>query len=280
MEIAAVGLPVPLESWTGQVHSVFHSSVNLRGPGEALLCVHRFPFGLLPGSYLVPGLDTSGLRPGDRAVGRTAGLWVGKLELPLAPDVRYVDTRIPPSRQPVRPAAWTAQRRALVLRRAEQQENGWMEGVYARLTWELAKLRTAVEARDLKELQQRCAAMVGLGQGLTPTGDDMLLGALSALHMYRPEGAALLAEALKPLLPCTNDISRSYLWQALEGRAATPVIMALEDLASGGGRGAGTLLDIGHSSGGDILEGILSMTAPGEETKRPKEGTRERKEAE
>ena len=52
MEIAAVGLPVPLENWTGQVHSVFRSSVNLRGPGEALLCVHRFPFGLLPGSYL------------------------------------------------------------------------------------------------------------------------------------------------------------------------------------------------------------------------------------
>lgn len=270
MEIAAIGLPVPQGAWTGQVHSVFHNSVNLRGPGEALLCVHRFSFGLLPGSYLVPGLDTRGLRPGDRVQGWPAGLRLGALTLSLAPDVRRVDTGIPRSGRPVDPAAWSAQRQALCRRRADQEAGGLTQELYRRLGRELAGLRKAVGEGDRAELQRRCEAMIGLGQGLTPTGDDMLLGALSALHMYRPERAALLAEPLRPLLSRTNDISRSYLWQALEGRAATPVIQALEGLASGDRRGAGVLLGVGHSSGGDILDGILSMTEP-------REGTRERK---
>ena len=269
MEITAVGLPVPQGDWNGRVHSVFHNSVNLRGPGEALLCVHRFSFGLLPGSYLVPGLDTGGLRPGDRVRGWAAGLALGELTFSLAPDARRVDTRIPRSLRPVNPGAWAAQRQALCRRRAEQEPGELTEMLYRRLGRELAELRKAVENRDTAELRRCCAAMVGLGQGLTPTGDDMLLGVLSALHMYRPEPVGLLAEALEPLLSRTNDISRSYLWQAIEGRAATPVLQTLVGLASGDMRGAGLLLDVGHSSGGDILEGILSVTEPSE-------GTRER----
>lgn len=269
MEITAVGLPVPTGTWCGRVHSVFRNSVNLCGPGDTLLCVHRFSFGLLPGSYLVPGLDTGGLHPGDPVQGWAAGLRLGGLTLSLAPDVQQVDTRIPRSGRPVDPAAWAAQRRALCLRRAGQASDGLTEALYRRLGRELAELRKAVENRNRTELQRRCEAMVGLGQGLTPSGDDMLLGVLSALHMYRPEPAGLLAEALEPLLSRTNDISRSYLRQALEGRAATPVLQTLEGLASGDMRGAGLLLDVGHSSGGDILEGILSATEPSE-------GTRER----
>lgn len=260
MEIAAIGLPVPETAWTGRVHSVFKSSVNLMEEGGLLLCVHRFDFGVLPGSYYVPRLDTSGIRPGDRVRGGPEGLWIGGLGLALAPGAERVDTAILPSGREVDPEAWRACR-AVLERRSRDREGGEMiEELYRRLRRNIIKLRKGLKEGNQEEAGRQCREMVGLGQGLTPTGDDMLLGALAALHMYRPELAGALGQAIAPLLERTNDISRSYLGWARRGRAATPVVRALSGLASGDMSGAEALLGIGHSSGGDILEGMLFMT--------------------
>lgn len=264
MEITAIGLPVPETAWTGRVHSVFKHSVNLMRQDGVLLCIHRFDFGLLPGSCYVPQLDTGGLQPGDRVLGGPEGLLLGGLELTYAPGVKRVDTMIPPSGRAVDPGAWRACRALLERRRPGQAEGELIEELYRRLRRNLIKLRKGLGEADQEETVRQCREMVGLGQGLTPTGDDMLLGALAALRMYRPELAGPLGDAVAPVLDRTNDISRSYLLWALKGRAATPVTGALAGLAGGSLSGAETLLGIGHSSGGDILEGILCMTQPRE----------------
>lgn len=269
MEILAVGLPVPQGRWQGTVHSVFHQSVNLRVPGTGLLCVHRFGFGLLPGSYYVPQLETAGLRPGDPVRGDENGLELGGEWYDLSPAAAWVDTAIPRrDREKIDPVQWRRCRRELD-RRQESGDGEMTEELYRRLRRDIIKLRKGLREGEKEEVRRQCEAMVGLGQGLTPTGDDMLLGSLAALTMYEPELGAALAEAVTPLLDRTNDISASYLRQAVEGRAATPVTGAMEALVTGAWEPVETLLQVGHSSGGDILEGIVSMTEP-----RERKGTR------
>ena len=84
----------------------------------------------------------------------------------------------------------------------------------------------------------------------------MLLGTLTALHMYRPDLAKRLGAEVLPLTQRTNDISRSYLELAVQGYAATPVIRAAEHPDSI--ESVELLLSVGHSSGCDILEGMLT----------------------
>lgn len=268
MDIQAVGLPIPQGSWQGTVHSVFRQSVNLRSPGAGLLCVHRFSFGLLPGSYYVPELETAGLRPGQPVWGDETGLELGGKWYDLSPAAVRVDTAIPRrDREKTDPNFWRRCRQELDRRQAG---GGDMEQeLYRRLRRNIIKLRKGLREGEKEAVSRQCEAMVGLGQGLTPTGDDMLLGSLAALAMYEPELGATLAEAVKPLLDRTNDISASYLRQAVEGRAATPVTGALEAMTTGDWAAVETLLQVGHSSGGDILEGIVSMTEP-----RERKGTR------
>ncbi|MBQ1491536.1 MAG: DUF2877 domain-containing protein [Blautia sp.] len=124
----------------------------------------------------------------------------------------------------------------------------------------LAAKRILKEAEDFfatgKE-EEGCLALfplVGLGGGLTPSGDDLLCGFLSGLLFLGEQGKNTLRE-MKRLLPLylnrTNDISRAFLDCALRGEFSLPVHHFF--------MGQGSLpefLAIGHSSGMDTLLGI------------------------
>jgi hypothetical protein len=66
------------------------------------------------------------------------------------------------------------------------------------------------------------ANLVGLGIGLTPSGDDFLTGVLLAEQMV--QGAGLTHEVqvarqeIAEALPYTTAAGRTLLWQALQGR--------------------------------------------------------------
>jgi hypothetical protein len=107
--------------------------------------------------------------------------------------------------------------------------------------------------------------LVGLGPGLTPSGDDVLAGALLALHAFaRPDLADRLAARLRPRAEGrTGAISLAHLECAARGEAAAVLHDALAALSSGdpvtlaGSTAAvGTL---GHSSGWDGLAGIVTV---------------------
>jgi len=100
--------------------------------------------------------------------------------------------------------------------------------------------------------------LVGLGPGLTPSGDDFLGGAIIATHaLNRPDIAAALFAALD--LSRTNRISAAHLSAAGEGAASAPLHDLLNDVLCGivGGlpsRLAG-LRRMGQSSGWDGFAG-------------------------
>ena len=103
--------------------------------------------------------------------------------------------------------------------------------------------------------------LVGLGPGLTPSGDDFLGGAMIAAHaLGRGDVAARLYAALAPhARHATHPISRAHLAAAAEGTGGAPLHAGLTSLLAGR---VGALPDamaaiarIGHSSGWDALAG-------------------------
>jgi hypothetical protein len=105
-------------------------------------------------------------------------------------------------------------------------------------------------------------SLIGLGPGLTPSGDDLIGGALIALAaLGRIECRDALWEQCRALLDGTNDISRMHLRAAALGYGAAALHAAIHATMSGeiaGFRSALTALKaIGHTSGLDAFAGSL-----------------------
>lgn len=104
--------------------------------------------------------------------------------------------------------------------------------------------------------------LIGLGEGLTPAGDDFVIGNLAALRWLGAErefsnesGAAALR------LRRTGVISRAFLHRAMEGEFSQPVL-ALFSAMDGQSeqnliQAAARLCAVGHTSGSDLLGGVL-----------------------
>jgi uncharacterized protein DUF2877 len=110
-------------------------------------------------------------------------------------------------------------------------------------------------------------SLVGLGPGLTPSGDDFLCGAMTALHYL---GHAPIAQRLAlPTLPVaardTNLISAAYLRCASAGHASIVLFDALESVVAGDDTHLARRLDavhaVGHTSGWDSLAGAATACA-------------------
>ena len=110
-------------------------------------------------------------------------------------------------------------------------------------------------------------SLIGLGPGLTPSGDDFLCGAMTALHYL---GHAAIAQRLaQHALPVaardTNLISAAYLRCASTGHASIVLFDALESLVVGGDAHLARRLDavhaVGHTSGWDSLAGAATACA-------------------
>ncbi len=104
-------------------------------------------------------------------------------------------------------------------------------------------------------------ALIGLGPGLTPSGDDLLGGALVALHLLdRPGLAAALWHGISGAIETgTNAISRAHLAAAARGLGGAALHAILNDLLTGKRDVLTARLArvdrIGHTSGWDALAG-------------------------
>jgi hypothetical protein len=283
LEAAAIGADVPPCPFPVAVHSVFRGALNLQGPvlddGGGLVTVMDDPALDHPRSIRLDraqDFTTLGLRP--LAAGRfdAGGIL---LERPGAPPLRIG------CRHAVRPAArplpairslgapWQA---AAALLSAMQTLAGAdlrldhllgpdrPQGLLGqRLASAALALGQAVRTGARDSAREAAAGLVGLGGGLTPSGDDFLCGFLAAARCRMapdrlPLRAALEREILDRL-GGTNAISATLLRCATEGK----VSRALDRLARAirAGRGPGPALAdlcaLGHSSGMDTATGFL-----------------------
>ena len=140
----------------------------------------------------------------------------------------------------------------------------------ARLAQTLPILACATETRDASAVVSALSALVGLGAGLTPAGDDFIVGYLAALwsRSRREPGIAALLRALAvpvgKLSLHTNAISRQMLLDALQGHFAERVTEVVRCVCGGGDVAGAAMraLQIGHSSGADIMCGLVFGYSP------------------
>ena len=106
------------------------------------------------------------------------------------------------------------------------------------------------------------ADLIGLGPGLTPSGDDLLGGAMAALaSLGLFETRDALWDALRAHLLRTNDISAAHLRSGALGYVAAALHAAINATMAGQVDRIGPALvavsSIGHSSGQDAFAGAL-----------------------
>ena len=139
-----------------------------------------------------------------------------------------------------------------------------------RLSHTLPLLARATERRDVPGVTAAAARLVGLGPGLTPSGDDFIAGYLAALWSRAGFENGIdamlpsLADALVPLFLRTNAISRQMLSDAVQGRFAERLVDVTRAVANAGdvADASARALASGHSSGADTLCGLLFGYAP------------------
>ncbi len=134
-------------------------------------------------------------------------------------------------------------------------------------------LARACREGDGAALLEHAAALVGLGEGLTPSGDDFVGGVLFGLAALRETGGRLsgcspraLASFLDFSRRRTNRVSYALLADHVAGHGCEPahrLVLALLGRASPETtrRAASDLVRVGHSTGWDVLTGLWTAWA-------------------
>lgn len=128
-------------------------------------------------------------------------------------------------------------------------------------------LRAALDSGDAGRLRAAVRALVGLGAGSTPGGDDVLAGTLAGLRARRRgvHAEQVAAAALPGIESRTPLMSADLLRLAAAGHVCTEAAAVLRASAgasvSGGARTAlasalASLLALGHTSGADLATGL------------------------
>ena len=229
LAVGSIGYLVPGDDFTGRIHSVFAQACNIACHGT-LLTLGAFGAADGPTTLrLARGAahDLRGLfdvgevvrcRQPRALTGRTelewmhAGVWrpapLGRL-LPR----RRIDAHL--------------RHAGLRLAQRRSTHTSVIDGEGA---WVVSALRCACRALDSGQAVRHVARLVGWGEGLTPAGDDFLIGLMAGLDALvrddprRREFRRALAAALEASTQRTTPIAAHYLRLAAGGHYIEPLI--------------------------------------------------------
>lgn len=134
------------------------------------------------------------------------------------------------------------------------------------LTPEIRRAATALDhalTRGDRGDQHRAAdALIGLGPGASPSGDDHLCGLLLAARLpgRTPHWLPVLLDAAHRATTRTAPVSAALLRHAADGHCVPQAAAVLHAAATGADLTApvAALLAVGHSSGSDLLHGLCA----------------------
>jgi hypothetical protein len=261
----------------GRVHSVFERAVNLLGADGRLLTLHgpgplSAPFAVALDERLAWRALEPGLEPGVPVHRDGRGhLVLGALRLDCSA-ARVVDTLIGTGSDP----------RALAAALAEAPRRPAAPSLASAIALEgRRRLAEGLRRGDPDRFVDGARRLLGLGEGLTPAGDDLLVGSLAVARRFRPDflldnpgiGHALAHTAREG----TTLVAREFLLEAIEGRFSEIVIAVLTAADVPRARVAlDDLLQTGATSGADTatgmrlaLEALPTESAPLEVTTHP-----------
>lgn len=122
-------------------------------------------------------------------------------------------------------------------------------------------LYSALRHQDVKTLAHAAERLAGLGQGLTPSGDDILAGMMIAVNLVRPGLAITVGDLVTAAVRGrTTRISIAYLEAASGGNAGEAwhvLARTLERTHSDVQAAARRVMAFGETSGADMLTGFV-----------------------
>jgi hypothetical protein len=263
----AISRPV-WERWqarpfAGQVLGVFERSCHLGPPGGDIVALVLPELGEGPLNVVVegePGLFAT-VEPGISVYRSGNRLQAGDLDVDLDGatiwEPRPAWERLRAHGQAIAEHLPLVQ--ALALRQAPK--GSLLELLAAPLAGPLATL--AASPADESALREGAAHLAGLGGGLTPAGDDFLVGAMLWVWLTRPAPQPLCQTLLEAAAPRTTALSAAFLRAAAHGECGASWHALLAVLAEGNDadlpQAVRAVLDHGHTSGADTLAGFLWM---------------------
>ena len=286
-----IGYAVPPRSFEAAVHSVFQSAANLRleKSGKLLTLVVSGEADLPQGIRLDTPTEFSftGFQVGESATCQNGIMRIESLSLTVdLTQARIWKCDLPALKtditEPAVKSAWQTVWQAL----NQSQRNARADivaenvgrvgnpthtkphsGIPQKVTESVQALLQATQKFDLTGAFA-LRELIGLGSGLTPSGDDLLVGYLAGLWCVMDEKSkhqefvSGLGRKIVRLSRRTNDISRTYLYHAARGQVSSR-LAALAGAISRGESGEPLLaiaedaMRIGHTSGMDAVTGLL-----------------------
>ena len=211
-------LPPRGVSQRGHVHSVFQRAINLRMEDGHLFTLSLPEDGRGPWSFTLNGSHLPGGLPiGAPVVLTWDMLRIGSLPLPIAEGAAYT---LPRGRLSGTRDCFSSNL-PLLRRRLEQTEREKNLGPFALTTQELLtqrllSLKGALAVEDRQGAILAGQDLLGLGQGLTPSGDDMLTGLFLLLGLEGSPFPELfignnLSEDREVLQSCMEELTRRHM---------------------------------------------------------------------
>ncbi|GGP13121.1 DUF2877 domain-containing protein [Oceanobacillus neutriphilus] len=243
--IGSVALELLIEGKKFTVHSIFEKGWNIIDCNEELIFLGTdengtFPFGILLDPQTKQKVKAE-IEVGDTFIVRNKRLSHNRL------DIKFDDTKILPLNTDFEHANINMLKENMQQISFNSYESTDFE--LKRVTELICKLQDSSG-----NLEDEFRYFIGRGQGLTPTGDDILVGILYG-HFINPFIAANHLETLEKLIeePLTTVVSKRFLTCALKGLFSSKITQlqhdsSLESLKS--------LMEVGSSSGKDTLYGI------------------------
>lgn len=126
------------------------------------------------------------------------------------------------------------------------------------------RLLRRVAAGDDQGAASAAAALAGMGSGLTPSGDDFLIGVMFGMWSAQSatDATAMTCVLNRASAGRTNRISQAWLSAAAEGEASQAWHDLVESIVSTDRRrvdqACSDLINVGHTSGADALAGFVA----------------------
>ncbi|WP_103106659.1 DUF2877 domain-containing protein [Brevibacillus reuszeri] len=263
-------------SFSGKVHSIFERTINLQcdqnnelytiacdqldnGPNTLVLDVKRF--------------HETGLEVGDRVLSQGQTLQIGnKIEI-AATQAKEWECTLPPYPSNIETLKVdiafmkeyiAAHGKCGGMKRNSRPSTPFEAEMSNMLLQRSGLLREALAAGKSEVAVQHALGLVGLGPGLTPSGDDFLVGLFSIANMQGTPyylSCHFLEEIALKAKQLTNEISYMMVKKAASGQVRESVVSLLQALSKGTVEellGAlEKVLAIGSSSGTDMALGLV-----------------------
>jgi len=244
-------LAAPREA--GRIHSIFKRALNILWHDGGLISLHG------PGPLAAPFAaalaslpEAASLTVGSEVFRRDNRIHLGSLILD-GESAMLVDTRLYPTTE--KPGLPFASAIATAVAKVVPGLSSYRSRTARR------QLADGIASGDARTFVTGACGLIGLGEGLTPAGDDCLVGALAVLHRFaspwladHPEIRTEIATALQD---GTTAVGQNFILHALEG-AFSEYILRLVTASSDCDlhQAVRALAETGGTSGLDTLDGM------------------------